>query len=65
LLLEKNGQTVSRDEIGQALWSDNQEDYSDWAIDQLIARIRKRLKELSLSPKMVRVVRGKGYILKG
>jgi len=64
LFLEQTNKIVSRDEIAQKMWPINtQDDYSDWAIDQLIKRIRNSLKELSLSPKIIEVVRNKGYRL--
>lgn len=63
-LLEQKNKLVTRDEIAKRIWTANTEEhYSDWAIDQLIARIRKRLAELSFSPKQVQTVRGKGYRL--
>jgi DNA-binding winged helix-turn-helix (wHTH) protein len=62
VLLENKGETVSRDTIASRIWpTKTQEKYSDWAIDQLMTRIRKRLVELSLPPKLISVVRGKGY----
>ncbi len=65
ILLEKRGEIVSRDEIAKHIWPTNtQENYSDWAIDQLIARVRRRLQHLSLSPKMLQSIRGRGYLLK-
>lgn len=64
LLLEREGEIVSRDEIAQRLWPvKTDEQYSDWAIDQVMARIRKRFSELSLSPTTLRAVRNKGYLL--
>lgn len=63
-LLEKAGHIISRDEIATCMWPSNtQNQYSDWAIDQLIARLRRRFGELSLSPGLLQVVRGKGYLL--
>jgi hypothetical protein len=63
-LLEHRGEIVSRDMIAQSIWpSRTDQQYSDWAIDQLITRLRKRLLELSLAPEIVHVVRGKGYRL--
>lgn len=63
-LLTHKGEVVGRDAIAQAIWPTNTpEYYSDWAIDQTIARIRKRLVELSLSPTLIQAVRGKGYRL--
>lgn len=64
VFLQNKGHMVTRDEIAEALWPTNtQENYSDWAIDQIIARLRKRLSELSLPPKLLQAVRGKGYLL--
>lgn len=65
LLLERKGTIVTREELAARLWPiDTDAQYSDWAIDQIIARVRKRLAELSVSPKVLQAVRGKGYILK-
>lgn len=64
VLLEHRDSIVTRDDIAKAIWPINTQDqYSDWAIDQLILRIRKRMVELSLPPKRLKVVRGKGYRL--
>lgn len=63
-LLEHRGEVVSRDMIAQSIWpSHTGEQYSDWAIDQLITRLRKTLLELSLPPEVIYAVRGKGYRL--
>jgi DNA-binding winged helix-turn-helix (wHTH) protein len=63
-LLEKQDNLVSRDDIAKCIWPvKTMENYSDWAIDQIIARIRKRLKELSLPPSIVRTIRGQGFQL--
>ncbi len=65
LLLKHDNQVVDRESIAQSMWPMHTEkEYSDWAIDQLIARLRKRLKELSFSPKLLEVIRGKGYRFK-
>lgn len=64
LLLEKQGTIVSRDEIAKRLWPVNtEEQYSDWAIDQVMTRLRKRFSQLSLPTSMLKVVRGRGYLL--
>lgn len=63
-LLDHKGGVVSRDMLAKAIWPvRTDEQYSDWAIDQLMTRLRKRLVQLSLSPKLIHVVRGKGYRL--
>ena len=65
ILLEHKNLLVSREDIARCLWpKDTENHYSDWAIDQQIARLRKRLQELSLSPKLLEVVRGRGYRFK-
>lgn len=58
------GQTAkSREEIGEIVWPSNSiEQYSDWALDQLISRIRKKLTKYQL-PISIQTLRGKGYAL--
>lgn len=61
-LVNQKGKIVSRDRIAEIIWSkDTDEKYSDWAIDQTIARIRKKLGKLYVSPKNILTARGKGY----
>lgn len=63
LLLSREGQIVSRDEIADKIWPlEVEEKYSEWAIDQLIRRLRHRLTELLIPKTVLRSVRGKGYI---
>jgi len=63
-LLERKGTLVTRDEIAKSIWPSNTEEhFSDWAIDQIIARMRKSMQELFLSPALITTVRGKGYLL--
>lgn len=65
LLLSRGNEVVSRDELAKGIWPTNTaERYSDWAIDQLISRLRKRLTELSLPSTLIQSLRGKGYLLK-
>lgn len=64
VLLQKKSTIVSRDAVAAVLWPANvQEQYSDWAIDQCVARLRKRLAELALPPTLIQSIRGKGYLL--
>ncbi len=62
--LVKNKQVVvSREEIGQILWSDKPAtEYSDWAIDRVMSRLRHKLKQVGISPNLLRTVKRKGYI---
>lgn len=63
-LLQKNGNTpTSRDHIAQCLWATDWEDkYSDWAIDQVIHRLRTKLRETS-SPYSIKTKKGVGFML--
>lgn len=63
LFLEKEGKLVTRDDIAQAMWGKSAfEKYSDWAIDQLISRIRNKLERFNLH-KVIKTVHSKGYCL--
>src|SRR3989344_9245494 len=50
--LEKSkNKLINRDEIAEIIWKDfNDIDYSDWAIDQIISRFRKKLKRAGIDP---------------
>lgn len=63
LLLSNEGKVVTREEIGNVIWPLNvEEKFSEWAIDQLIKRLRERLTELLIPRTVLRSVRGKGYL---
>jgi len=63
-LLKAKGTLLTKEGIGEALWGDNSyEQYSDWAIDQLMSKLRKKLKNLGVSAEIV-TLRGRGYVLK-
>lgn len=52
---------ITRDEIGQIMWSKNwTEKYSDWAIDKLISKLKSKL---IYSNYKILSVRGRGYKL--
>jgi len=62
LFINRAGKIVSRDEIAKVVWKDNWEDaYSDWAIDQLIFRLRKKCIELNFNKSIIQAVKGKGF----
>lgn len=62
LLISKKGKIVFREEIAKTIWAKGWEDfYSDWAIDQTISRLRKKLSELDISPQVIKTIRGKGF----
>jgi len=60
--LKKKNLTLSRDQIAQALWGkDFEEKYSDWAIDQVISKLRLKLEHLGISSQKLQTIRGRGY----
>jgi len=55
---------ITRDNVIQFLWGDNYPDkYSDWALDQFISRLRKKLKKAGFGSNVIKTVRKKGYQL--
>lgn len=63
-LLGNKGKVVSREQIGKAIWgADIQEKYSEWAIDQSISRLRKKLGDNAYKPTYLKTIRGRGFIL--
>lgn len=63
-LLKRQGELLTRDEIASLMWLiDTDKNYSDWAIDQLIKRLRKKITKIYISPKSLKTIRGQGYLL--
>ena len=62
LLLEKQGNVISREEIIQAVWSDSktQEGVSEQALDQLIFRLRKKIEDDPTHPTRIQTMKGRG-----
>lgn len=62
-LLENKDEICSRDEIIEKVWPDYAEiGVSDWAIDMLVARLRKKIK-LREEPYKILTIRGRGHKL--
>lgn len=63
-LLRNVNKLKTRDEIGNVLWGEESYDkYSDWAIDQLMSKLRKKLKKLGFDKSALATIRGRGYKL--
>ena len=63
LLLSSKKNLIFRDVIAQAIWGkDWQDKYSNWALDRLVFRIRKKLKSIGLEGELLKTVKKKGFI---
>lgn len=62
LFIKNPGVVHSREACAKAVWAETVEtDYTDWALDQVIKRLRKKLVGLGLSAQSIELVRGRGY----
>ena len=65
ILYNKVGEIVSREEMAKVKWKeDADEKYSDWAIDQIIYRLRSKLKKHKVQYRII-TKKGRGFILRG
>lgn len=65
VLLQNKGKVVSREKIAETLWAEEwTEKYSDWAIDQLISKLRKKLTRLWINPEILATRKRRGVILR-
>ena len=63
LLILNGGQIIERESIAQKIWADRwREKYSDWAIDRLIFRLRKRLEGENIDSRKLQTVKSVGII---
>lgn len=58
-LLIGSRELLSREEIATCFWPD--EEYSDWAMDQSISRLRQKLNKLGVPKENLKAVKGKGF----
>ncbi len=64
LLLENDEKITSREEIAKRLWGNQYpERYSDWAIDKIVSRIRKKILDSDKPHKYLMTMKGKGFKL--
>jgi DNA-binding winged helix-turn-helix (wHTH) protein len=60
--LENPNKILSRDDIAEVLWGKYaDEKYSDWAIDQAISLLRKKMEKMGLSARLLQTIKGRGY----
>jgi pSer/pThr/pTyr-binding forkhead associated (FHA) protein len=62
VLYERRGQTVARDEIAAAVWTDDLGDISEDMIYNIISRLKERLSAYDNNHKYIKTKRGIGYM---
>lgn len=64
-LVKSKTKILSREQMASICWPEaNDTGYSDWALDQIVKRVRKKLKQLGISPQSVKTFKAKGYSFK-
>ncbi|MDO8514903.1 MAG: helix-turn-helix domain-containing protein [bacterium] len=58
-LLENKNNVISRDDLGALIWPNG--DYSDWALDKFVQRLRKKLLKLAIDPNNLKTVKRQGF----
>lgn len=63
LLFANRHKTIDRDDVAEIMWgSEMSANYSDWAIDKTISRIREKLEDQK-PYRIIKTLRGKGFML--
>lgn len=63
--IKNQNKLISRDQCAEIIWKNNSDGlYSDWALDQSIRRLRKKLLKLNLPKNILVSKRRKGYYLR-
>jgi DNA-binding winged helix-turn-helix (wHTH) protein len=60
--IKSPGVVFSREKVSEILWNkDSFEKYSDWAIDQIIFQLRRKLEVLGVPCSYIQTIKGRGY----
>jgi DNA-binding response OmpR family regulator len=63
-IISNQNRITSKEEIAKLLWPGQiHKKYSDWAIDKVIYRTRKKLEEIKISGEILQTIRDKGYVI--
>lgn len=63
-ILSGQGKKVSRETLGFAIWG-GEGDFTDWALDQLVRRLRRKLTSFGIPKSFIQTLKGKGYYVAG
>lgn len=62
LFLARSGHIFSREACAKAVWQENYDsEYTDWALDQVMKRLRQKLVKLGVASTNIETLRGQGY----
>lgn len=63
LFLKNKGRVLDRETIALAVWLNNKDKfYTDWALDQLIRRLRNKFAKLGLNRQLIKTLKNQGYL---
>lgn len=62
-LINKKGEIIERNIVAKIIWKDNQDEYTDWALDQFILRLRKKLLSLGFEKNFIKTVKNQGFVI--
>jgi len=58
--LNQTSRLITRNQLGTILWNDS--DFSDWALDQFIKRLRNKLIKLGLDRQLIKTKKNQGFV---
>ncbi len=65
-LIENKDNLVKRDDLANVIWGENgSSSISDYAIDQAVSRLRRKLDEIGLGGEIIKTAKGEGFTLTG
>lgn len=66
LFLENKEKVLNREKIALTVWLNNKDNaYTDWALDQIIRRLRNKFSKLGLNRQLIKTIKNQGYLFNG
>lgn len=64
--IENKNKIMRREEVAKIIWGKNYEDvYTDWALDQIVRRLRIKFIKLGLEKNLIKTIKNQGYLFNG
>ena len=61
LFISNRGKILAREKVAAKIWQKDTQNYTDWALDQIIRRLRNKLVRLGLNRYLIKTVKNQGY----